>query len=141
MHLSTFLSYDVTENNAMQATIYGIPNCDTVRKARLWLEQAALQRPQLIISFHDVRSQPLSAATLQQWLTQLGRDNLINKRSTSWRQLSALQQQLRSDSEAIALLQQFPTLMKRPLLVINQHYAIGFDSSQWQALLDQADGG
>ncbi len=125
----------------MQATIYGIPNCDTVRKARNWLEQVAQQRTDLSIDFHDVRTQPLTAVTLQQWLEQLGRDNLINKRSSSWRQLSTAQQQLGNDADAIALLQQFPTLMKRPLLALNQHLAVGFDSQHWQALLDQHDGG
>lgn len=124
----------------MQATIYGIPNCDTVRKARNWLDQALPQYPQLTAEFHDVRSQPLTTATLQQWLSAIGRDNLLNKRSTSWRQLSAEQQQVTSDADAINLLQQFPTLMKRPLLAINQHYCVGFDAQQWQALLDQHHG-
>lgn len=124
----------------MQATIYGIPNCDTVRKARHWLEQAVPRYPQLIVLFHDVRSQPLSTATLRQWLSQIGRDKLLNKRSTSWRQLSALQQQLHSDTEAIGLIQQSPTVMKRPLLELNQQFCIGFDEQQWQALLDQQYG-
>ncbi len=122
----------------MQATIYGIPNCDTVRKARTWLEQAVQHHPQLTIAFHDVRTQPLAAETLQQWLKQLGRDQLVNKRSTSWRQLSAQQQQLSSDAEAIVLLQQLPTLMKRPLLQLNQQLCVGFDVQQWQALLDRS---
>lgn len=124
----------------MQATIYGIPNCDTVRKARNWLEKAAQQYPQLQVEFHDVRSEPLSAATLQHWLAHIGRDNLLNKRSTSWRQLSAAEQHLSSDQQALQLLQQYPTLMKRPLLAINQHYCVGFDAEQWHALLDQQHG-
>lgn len=124
----------------MQATIYGIPNCDTVRKARTWLEQAQQHYPKLTVQFHDVRSEPVPATTLQQWLTQIGCDNLLNKRSTSWRQLSAQQQQVVSDAHAISLLQQFPTLMKRPLLAIDQHYYVGFNAQQWQALLDQHHG-
>lgn len=124
----------------MQATIYGIPNCDTVRKARNWLEQAAKQYPQLQVQFHDVRSEPLSAATLQHWLAQLGRDKVLNKRSTSWRQLSASEQQVSTDEQALQLLQQYPTLMKRPLLAINQHYCVGFDADQWRTLLDHQHG-
>ncbi|WP_127347906.1 Spx/MgsR family RNA polymerase-binding regulatory protein [Pseudidiomarina mangrovi] len=124
----------------MQATIYGIPNCDTVRKARNWLEQAVQQYPQLQIVFHDVRSEPLSAATLQQWLAHIGRDNLLNKRSTSWRQLSAAEQHINSDQQAVELLQRYPTLMKRPLLAINGHYCVGFNAHQWQLVLDQQHG-
>jgi Spx/MgsR family transcriptional regulator len=96
------------------------------------------RHPQLTIAFHDVRTQPLAAETLQQWLSQLGRDQLVNKRSTSWRQLSPPQQQLSSDAETIALLQQLPTLMKRPLLQLNDQLCVGFDIQQWQALLDRS---
>ena len=124
----------------MQVTIYGIPNCDTVRKARTWLEQVATQRPTLNIQFHDVRSQPVSADTIAQWLTQLGPDTVINKRSTSWRQLSPEQQQITTEQQAVALLEQHPTLMKRPLLAVNGQFLAGFVAQQWQQLLDQQHG-
>lgn len=121
----------------MQVTIYGIPNCDTVRKARTWLELVAKQRPALNVEFHDVRNQPVSADTIAQWLSQLGPETVINKRSTSWRQLSAEQQQIATEEHALALLQQHPTLMKRPLLAVNGQFLAGFVASQWQQLLDQ----
>ncbi|WP_258240491.1 arsenate reductase [Pseudidiomarina homiensis] len=114
----------------MTATIYGIPNCDTVRKARRFLEQH-----QVDYDFHDVREQPLPADTLNQWLQQVDRDTLVNKRSTSWRQLSDKERALADDGVAIELLQRYPTLMKRPVLSVDEHIAVGFNETQWRQVM------
>lgn len=120
----------------MALTIYGIPNCDTVRKVRQWLSS---NYPQLAISFHDIRSQPLDSPRLARWLQQVGSEVLINKRSTTWRSLTPEQQALPASAAIIALLQEFPTLLKRPVLEVEQHLVVGFDPSTWQrALQDQA---
>jgi|SRR5690554_751393 len=116
----------------MTIAVYGIPNCDTVRKARKWLEQQGVT-----FEFIDVRKQPVAATTLQAWLTALGRDTVINKKSTAWRQLTQEQQQMTSDEAAIALLQDYPTLMKRPLLAAHGHYLAGFQETLWQAAVEQ----
>ncbi|MDX1525293.1 MULTISPECIES: ArsC family reductase [Pseudidiomarina] len=118
----------------MSLSVYGITNCDTVRKARKWLEQH-----QITYRFHDVRVEPVASTTLSTWLQQLGADALVNKRSTSWRELTSAQQQSvkQGDNAAIvALLQQYPTLMKRPLLAQEDRYLTGFNSTAWQQFLE-----
>lgn len=64
-------------------TLYGIPNCDTVKKARTWLDQNNVEH-----QFHDFRKDGVDAAQVKQWIADLGVDTLINKRSTSWKALS-----------------------------------------------------
>lgn len=114
----------------MTLTVYGIPNCDTVRKARRFLEQHDVN-----YDFHDVREQPLSTATLTAWLAQIPRETLVNKRSTTWRQLSDQDKQLATDAVAMALLQAHPTLMKRPVLSHPQGLVVGFNETQWQQVI------
>lgn len=114
----------------MTIIVYGIPNCDTVRKARKWLEQQAID-----YHFHDVRADPVTSSTIETWLAALGVDALLNKRSTAWRTLNADQQDLSSTAKVVALLQQHPTLMKRPLLDINGQYTTGFQAETWQQLI------
>lgn len=114
----------------MTPTIYGIPNCDTVRKARRFLEQQGVD-----YDFHDVREQPLHAETLTRWLQQVDRDTLINKRSTSWRQLTDDERALADDGVAIELLQRYPTLMKRPVLSVDEQVLVGFKEAQWQQVV------
>ncbi|RZQ57035.1 arsenate reductase [Pseudidiomarina tainanensis] len=117
----------------MSIKVYGIPNCDTVRKARKWLEQQSVP-----FDFHDVRAEPVQPTIIQAWLEQLGVEKVINKRSTAWRELSAAQQHIASNADAIKLLQQHPTLMKRPLLDCHGTLCAGFNDKQWQAALEQA---
>ncbi|MGQ4275706.1 arsenate reductase [Pseudidiomarina sp. E22-M8] len=114
----------------MTITVFGIPNCDTVRKARRFLDDHAID-----YDFHDVREQPLPLETLQTWLQQVGRNTLINKRSTSWRELSDEEKQLLDDVIAVQLLQRFPTLMKRPVLQQHEQLLVGFKAADWQQAL------
>src|SRR5690554_4491455 len=114
----------------MTIAVYGIPNCDTVRKARKWLDSRAIH-----YQFHDVREQPVAAEAIEAWLLQLGLDQVINKRSTAWRQLTNQQQQVADNDAAITLLQEFPTLMKRPLLAVDDKFWVGFNEAQWQQAL------
>lgn len=111
--------------------VYGIPNCDTVRKARKWLEQQ-----QVTYKFHDVRAAPVSTDEIHNWLQQLGIDTVLNKRSTAWRQLSATEQTVTDTADVVALLQRYPTLMKRPLLATNKHYCAGFKEADWRSALE-----
>jgi Spx/MgsR family transcriptional regulator len=101
-------------------TVYGIKQCDTVRKALKWLDQQAIEH-----KFHDFRADGLKAELLQDWLDSNFSDILVNRRSTTWRQLSEAQRQ--SEGEALLeLLLEFPTLIKRPVFVTDQIVAIGF---------------
>lgn len=113
----------------MTSTLYGIKNCDTVRKARRWLDDHDID-----YRFHDVREQALAADQLQAWLEELG-DALLNKRSTTWKQLSEAQRESIGDANsAVALLLEHPTLMKRPLLDTGTSRHLGFKAEHYQQL-------
>ena len=113
----------------MSTTLYGIKNCDTVRAARRWLEEHNVD-----FTFHDVRDTPLSVEQLDSWMQQLGLDALVNKRSTTWKQLSTKQRDTLTESNAITLLLEHPTLMKRPLLDTGSSLHLGFKAGDYQAL-------
>jgi len=109
-------------------TVYGIKQCDTVRKALKWLDQRGIEH-----RFHDFRSDGLTAELLQTWLDSDFSGKLVNRRSTTWRQLSETQRQ--SEGEALLnLLLQFPTLIKRPVFVQEQIVAIGFNPKELEGL-------
>ena len=109
-------------------TVYGIKQCDTVRKALKWLDQQGIEH-----CFHDFRTDGLTAELLQTWLDSDFADKLVNRRSTTWRQLSEAQRQ--SEGEALLnLLLQFPTLIKRPVFVQEQIVAIGFNPKELEGL-------
>ncbi|MGB1543405.1 MAG: ArsC family reductase [Spongiibacter marinus] len=113
----------------MTTTLYGIKNCDTVRKARRWLDDHNVD-----YQFHDVREQALTAEQLRNWLQELG-DSLINKRSTTWKQLSDEQRRtIDDDASAVQLLLQHPTLMKRPLLDTGSARQLGFKAEHYEQL-------
>jgi len=104
-------------------TLYGIPNCDTCRKARAWLEgQGVAYR------FHDLRADGLTAATVKRWLASDFDDKVVNKRSTTWRTLDETQRVVTGPA-LVGLLVDHPTLVKRP--VFERHgevVAVGFDA-------------
>jgi len=109
-------------------TVYGIKQCDTVRKALKWLEQSGVD-----YQFHDFRTDGLQAGLLQSWLESDFADRLVNRRSTTWRQLS--EEQRGSRGEALQkLLLQFPTLIKRPVFVTDRIIAIGFNPKELEGL-------
>ena len=109
-------------------TVYGIKQCDTVRKALKWLDQEDIEH-----RFHDFRTDGLPAELLRTWLDSEFSDKLVNRRSTTWRQLSETQHQ--SEGETLLnLLLQFPTLIKRPVFVKDQIVAIGFNPKDLEGL-------
>ena len=110
-------------------TLYGIKNCDTVKKARAWLEAH-----EVAYQFHDFRQDGLTKTTLSRWIKQLGRDTLINKRSTTWRNLSDTDKSIQNDSQAITLLLAQPTLIKRPVLENDKLLLVGFSQQDYQQL-------
>ncbi|WP_341936497.1 ArsC family reductase [Marinimicrobium sp. C2-29] len=111
-------------------TLYGIKNCDTVKKARRWLDDNAIA-----YRFHDVRTDGISRAQVEQWLDELGLA-LVNKRSTSWKALDETTRAgLTSDKAADLVLEQ-PTLIKRPLLDIGESRHLGFKPADYQHLFN-----
>ena len=108
-------------------TVYGIKQCDTVRKALKWLDQQGIEH-----RFHDFRSDGLQIELLRNWQDSDFSDKLVNRRSTTWRQLSDVQKQ--SEGEALLeLLLQFPTLIKRPVMVTDRIIAIGFSPKELES--------
>lgn len=95
----------------MTVTIYGIKNCDTMKKAFAWLDANAVP-----YRFHDYRKSGVDAATLQRWCVQVGWEALVNRRGTTWRKLSPEQQAVAGEADAIALMQAQPSLIRRPVI-------------------------
>lgn len=110
-------------------TLYGIKNCDTVKKARRWLDDQGVD-----YRFHDLRSDGLTEAQVTGWLSELGMD-LVNKRSTSWKALDeATREQMTADNAAAVILEN-PTLIKRPLLDTGDARHVGFKADDYAAWL------
>jgi Spx/MgsR family transcriptional regulator len=111
-------------------TLYGIKNCDTVKKARTWLDQQGID-----YRFHDFRIDGLSAAQVGQWLKELGAEALINKRSTTWKGLDDATR-ANIDQRAAEIILANPTLIKRPLLDTGKRKHLGFKAADYQTLFN-----
>ena len=111
-------------------TLYGIKNCDTVKMARQWLDQNGIA-----YQFHDFRADGLTLAQLNEFTARTDWNMLLNRSSTSWRQLSAVQQSDLTLEKAIALMLDTPTLIKRPILDTGDKLMIGFKAGQYQTEL------
>lgn len=120
-------------------TLYGIKNCDTVKKAHKWLESHEVD-----FAFHDVREDGLSAADIKRWLKVVTAEQLVNKRSTTWKQLpdsvkAELISEMDSDSIKPATLTKtllaHPTLIKRPVLENNGGVTVGFKAEIYQNII------
>ena len=113
-------------------TLFGIKNCDSVKKARKWLDTQSIS-----YQFHDFRSDGINPTSIQLWLDAIGKDALINKRSTTWKSLSDTEKQYTDDNSIITLISQQPTLIKRPLLDTGNGIYVGFKADHYSALFDQ----
>ncbi|MFK7732809.1 MAG: ArsC family reductase [Pseudomonadales bacterium] len=102
-------------------TLYGIKNCDTVKKARRWLEANGCEH-----QFHDFRVDGLSAETVDSWLKKSDWNTVLNRRSTTWKQLDDDQRDGVDETNVRDLLVANPTLVKRPVTVNNGSILIGF---------------
>jgi len=114
----------------MSIILYGIKNCDTVKKARRWLETQQLE-----YIFHDFRVDGLTEDMLKDFLKHVDRETLLNKRGTTWRKLSEDQKQGISKQKAIALMAENPTLIKRPVLDHERGYLVGFSEGIYEHTL------
>ena len=110
-------------------TIYGIKNCDTVKKACQWLDDN-----RIVYHFHDVRKKGLSAKMLRDWENALGWEKMLNKRSTTWKGLSEDLRKKVNKETAIALMLENPTLIKRPLLDMGESKQLGFKPDEYEAI-------
>lgn len=116
-------------------TLFGISNCDTVKKARTWLADRDID-----VSFHDLRKNGLTPEHLQQWMDGLDWQTLVNRRSSTWRQLDQASQSAADDAQgAAALLLAHPTLIKRPVVEWGfgqPVVTVGFVAADWQQRID-----
>lgn len=113
----------------MPITIYGIPNCDTIKKARKYLDAH-----HITYQFHDYRKQGVDEAMIQQFFEVFGWQNVVNKRGTTYRQLSETQKQNLDEATALKILIEQPAMIKRPILLSKTHQFIGFKESEYQSL-------
>ena len=113
-------------------TLYGIKNCDTVKKARKWLDQHAVD-----YRFHDFREDGIAADEVETWLDELGWEVVVNKRSTTWKQLDEAQRQNMNPSDALTAILEHPTLIKRPLLDTGHERHCGFSAASYQTIFNQ----
>lgn len=102
-------------------TVYGIKNCDTVKKALKWLDGQGIA-----YAFHDLRTDGLTPEMATRWVDALGWESALNKRSTTWRALPDLDKEMLDAAKAAELLVQNPTLAKRPVFEINGNVINGF---------------
>jgi Spx/MgsR family transcriptional regulator len=114
----------------MTATVYGIPNCDTVKKARTWLDAQGIA-----YTFHDYKKQGADAAQVAGWVEQAGLDKVLNRAGTTFRNLTPEQKADLSPQAAVALMAAQPSLIKRPIVEHPGGLLTGFREAEWAAAL------
>ncbi len=109
--------------------MYGIPNCDTVKKARAWLTGQGLA-----YSFHDFKKAGVPPERLAAWEDALGWQKLLNRQGTTWRKLDAdVQSGVTDAASAQALMRAQPSVIKRPVMEWGHDTTVGFDAEAWSA--------
>ncbi|MEZ5936615.1 MAG: ArsC family reductase [Hyphomonadaceae bacterium] len=99
----------------MPLTVYGIPNCDTMKKARTWLTEHGVH-----YEFHDYKKKGISAAALKRWSKAVGWEKLLNRAGTTFRKLPDADRADLTEAKAIKLMQEHPSLIKRPVVEISE---------------------
>jgi Spx/MgsR family transcriptional regulator len=112
----------------MTITLYGIPNCDTVKKSRAWLSQQGVE-----YDFHDFKKQGVPAEQLDRWIAELGWEKLVNRNGTTWRKLPPdVQDRVKDAASAGRLMQENVSVIKRPVVEWGKGRAtVGFDAAEW----------
>jgi arsenate reductase len=105
----------------MAITIYGIKNCDTMKKARTWLDSH-----EVAYSFHDYKAAGIDKASLQRWAKDVGWETLLNRAGTTFRKLDDAAKEGLTESKAIALMLEQPSMIKRPVLDLGGKLIVGF---------------
>jgi arsenate reductase len=112
---------------AKTITIYGIKNCDTMKKARAWLDGRGIA-----YMFHDYKSAGIERAVLEGWARQAGWETLINRAGRTFRALPEKEQQGLTERKAIALMAAQPSMIKRPVLDVGGKLTVGFKPEQYE---------
>ena len=113
--------------SGMTIVLYGITNCDTVKKARAWLGDQGIA-----YEFHDFKKQGVPPAQLDTWVSQVGWEKLVNRKGTSWRKLDpATQGSVKDAASAKAVMLAQPSVIKRPVVDWGGDTTVGFDAEAW----------
>jgi Spx/MgsR family transcriptional regulator len=116
----------------MTLTLYGIPNCDTVKKARTYLDARGLS-----YHFHDYKKAGVTAADLERWSDIVGWEKLLNKAGTTFKKLPDADKVDIDAAKAIVLMLANPSMIKRPVVEGGKTLLLGFKEPEWDALLSQ----
>jgi arsenate reductase (glutaredoxin) len=114
----------------MKPKIYGIRNCDTMKKAFAWLEERELD-----YDFHDYKKEGVDAAKLKAWAARTGWEKLANTRGPTWRKIPDAQKANLTEARALALLAQNPSAIRRPIVEKGAKLLVGFDPAEFDAAL------
>jgi len=115
-----------------KVTIYGIKNCDTMKKARAWLEAQGVD-----YAFHDYKSAGIDRASLERWAKQVGWQILLNRAGITFRKLPDAEKENVTEKSAIALMLAQPSMIKRPVLLVDgKPPIVGFRAEEYRAALD-----
>lgn len=114
-------------------TVFGIKNCNTVKRALEWLGSHDVS-----YNFHDYKAKGITAAKLREWSRQVGWETLVNRRGTTWRQLDdAQKEQVTNQTAAIRLMTEKPSVIRRPLIEKDgKVVAVGFDEGEYERIFD-----
>jgi Spx/MgsR family transcriptional regulator len=110
-------------------TIYGIPNCDTMKKARNWLDEHGIE-----YRFHNFKKEGLDRQLLLSWVEELGWETLLNKRGMMWRKLDDTTKANIDQASAIQVMLETPSIIKRPVLDTGKGHHVGFSESRYQSI-------
>ena len=114
----------------MAITMYGIKNCDTVKKARAWLEARGAA-----YAFHDYKLAGIDEARLRGWAAELGWEKLLNRAGTTFRNLPDADKADIDLDKAVALMLALPSMIRRPVLDLGDRRLLGFDAAAWAAAI------
>jgi Spx/MgsR family transcriptional regulator len=114
----------------MSIHLYGIPNCDTMKKARTWLAAQGID-----YAFHDYKKEGADPERLGHWVEALGWEVLLNKRGTTFRKLDDADKADIDSNKAVTLMVQHPSMIKRPVLEYTGGILVGFKEDEWSAAL------
>lgn len=106
--------------------LYGIPNCDTIKKARKWLNDNAID-----YEFHDYKKLGVPEKELKTWVKQVGWETLLNKRGTTWRKLDDNTKNNVNEASALQIMLDNPSIIKRPVLKDNKTILVGFNTEEY----------
>ena len=110
-------------------TLYGIPNCDTMKKARAWLAQHEVD-----YQFHDFKKRGIERQLLREWIGKVGWETLLNRRGMMWRKLPHATREGIDEGRAIEVMLETPSIIKRPVLDVDGRLTVGFNEAEYEGI-------